>query len=80
MPTNLIGNGVVTIVIAKWEKALDEHKLHQVSQRRDWLDGTGLSLDRCELNLDFETDLDDLGGRNPEIRGREIGVEVHRGE
>jgi aerobic C4-dicarboxylate transport protein len=41
MPTNLIGNGVVTIVIAKWEKALDEHKLHQVSQRRDWLDGTG---------------------------------------
>src|ERR1700730_6856580 len=32
------------------------------------------------LYLDFETDLYDLGGRNPEIRGREIGVEVHRGE
>src|SRR3984893_18816285 len=32
------------------------------------------------LYLDFETDLYDLGGRNPEIRGREIGVEVHHGE
>src|SRR6267142_2442730 len=32
------------------------------------------------LYLDFDTDLYDLGGRNPEIRGREIGVEVHHGE
>ena len=32
------------------------------------------------LYLDFETDLYDLGGRNPEIRDREIGVEVHHGE
>ena len=32
------------------------------------------------LYLDFEADLYDLGGRNPEIRGREIGVEVHHGE
>src|ERR1700747_2078430 len=33
-----------------------------------------------ELYLDFNTDLYDLGGRNPEISGREIGVEVHHGE
>jgi hypothetical protein len=32
------------------------------------------------LYLDFETDLHDLGSRNPKIRGRKIGVEVHRGE
>src|ERR1700730_19441522 len=31
------------------------------------------------LYLDFETDLYDLSGRNPETRGREIGVEVHHG-
>src|ERR1700730_17857878 len=30
--------------------------------------------------LDLETELYDLGGRNPEIRSREIGVEVHHGE
>jgi aerobic C4-dicarboxylate transport protein len=29
-PTNLIGNGVATIVIAKWEGALDEQRLQQV--------------------------------------------------
>src|SRR5947207_1728068 len=28
-PTNLIGNAVATIVIAKWENALDEVRLHQ---------------------------------------------------
>jgi aerobic C4-dicarboxylate transport protein len=27
-PTNLIGNGVATLVIAKWERALDEKRLH----------------------------------------------------
>jgi aerobic C4-dicarboxylate transport protein len=27
-PTNLIGNGVATLVVAKWERALDEHRLH----------------------------------------------------
>ena len=26
-PTNLIGNGVATLVIAKWENALDERRL-----------------------------------------------------
>jgi len=29
-PTNLIGNAVATIVVAKWEKAVDERRLQQV--------------------------------------------------
>jgi aerobic C4-dicarboxylate transport protein len=28
-PTNLIGNAVATIVVAKWEGALDEDRLHK---------------------------------------------------
>jgi aerobic C4-dicarboxylate transport protein len=32
-PTNLIGNGVATIVVAKWENALDEKKVRTSSQR-----------------------------------------------
>ena len=28
-PTNLIGNGVATLVIAKWERALDEGRLRE---------------------------------------------------
>jgi aerobic C4-dicarboxylate transport protein len=27
VPTNLIGNAVATIVVAKWERALDENQL-----------------------------------------------------
>jgi len=27
--TNLVGNGVATVVVAKWENALDEQRLHQ---------------------------------------------------
>jgi aerobic C4-dicarboxylate transport protein len=34
-PTNFIGNAVATIVLAKWENALDESKLHAVLDRRD---------------------------------------------
>jgi aerobic C4-dicarboxylate transport protein len=34
-PTNFIGNAVATIVVAKWENALDETKLHAVLDRRD---------------------------------------------
>jgi aerobic C4-dicarboxylate transport protein len=32
-PTNLIGNGVATIVVAKWENSLDEKRLQQVLDR-----------------------------------------------
>jgi aerobic C4-dicarboxylate transport protein len=28
--TNLVGNGVATVVVARWEKALDTKKLHDV--------------------------------------------------
>ena len=37
-PTNLIGNAVATIVVAKWERALDEERLHRV------LDGAAVPL------------------------------------
>jgi aerobic C4-dicarboxylate transport protein len=33
-PTNFIGNAVATIVMAKWENALDERKLHAVLDRK----------------------------------------------
>jgi aerobic C4-dicarboxylate transport protein len=33
-PTNLVGNAVATIVIAKWEGALDEGQLHRVLDRQ----------------------------------------------
>jgi aerobic C4-dicarboxylate transport protein len=32
-PTNLIGNAVATLVISKWEGALDEEKMHRVLNR-----------------------------------------------
>jgi len=32
-PTNVIGNAVATVVIAKWEKALDEERLNSVLKR-----------------------------------------------
>jgi aerobic C4-dicarboxylate transport protein len=34
-PTNLIGNGVATLVIAKWERALDERQLQRRLARKD---------------------------------------------
>jgi aerobic C4-dicarboxylate transport protein len=32
-PTNLIGNGIATLVIAKWERALDEGRLNRALMR-----------------------------------------------
>jgi aerobic C4-dicarboxylate transport protein len=34
-PTNLIGNAVATIVIAKWERALDEDRMHRILNQED---------------------------------------------
>jgi len=33
--TNIIGNGIATIVVGKWCKELDEEKLHQVLGKTD---------------------------------------------
>jgi hypothetical protein len=35
---------------------------------------------RRNSNLHFKANLDDLRGRNTEISGRQIGIEVHRRE
>ncbi len=40
-PTNLIGNAVATIVVAKWEGALDESRLHSTLDRRESLTTLG---------------------------------------
>ena len=36
--TNLIGNGVATVVVAKWENALDEDRLHRRLDRETELE------------------------------------------
>jgi aerobic C4-dicarboxylate transport protein len=43
--TNVVGNGVATIVIAKWEGALDETRLHQV------LGGREMIIHKTEVKL-----------------------------
>ena len=53
--TNLIGNGVATIVIAKWENGLDEARMHRV------LDGeTDAEADTPERVMDDQTKKDDI--------------------
>ena len=42
-PTNLVGNAVATIVVAKWEGALDEAKLHNSAERPGGLSRAPLS-------------------------------------
>jgi len=39
--TNLVGNGVATLVVAKWEGALDERKLHAELDGRSGEDSSG---------------------------------------
>jgi len=36
--TNLVGNGVATIVVAKWTGELDEHQLTKVLNKDNWLE------------------------------------------
>ncbi|MGA7328942.1 MAG: C4-dicarboxylate transporter DctA [Rhodomicrobium sp.] len=43
-PTNFIGNAVATIVVAKWENALDETQLQAVLGRRDAKTAQGIRL------------------------------------
>lgn len=44
-PTNVVGNAVATIVVAKWENALDEKRLHRA------LEGTLEPVSVAELSL-----------------------------
>jgi aerobic C4-dicarboxylate transport protein len=44
-PTNVVGNAVATIVVAKWENALDEKRLHRA------LEGTLEAVPVAELSL-----------------------------
>lgn len=38
--TNLVGNGVATVVIAKWENALDEERMHRVLDQKPELEAS----------------------------------------
>jgi aerobic C4-dicarboxylate transport protein len=38
--TNLVGNGVATVVIAKWENALDEKRMHRVLDQETELEAS----------------------------------------
>jgi aerobic C4-dicarboxylate transport protein len=49
--TNLIGNGVATIVVAKWTNELDSDKLHAALNNETWVEA-----DTPEVLLDQKTD------------------------
>jgi aerobic C4-dicarboxylate transport protein len=57
--TNLIGNGVATIVVAKWENALDEDQLHRRLNRE-----TDLEADEPET-VKVEEDVIETGRPRP---------------
>src|SRR5215216_5350761 len=57
--TNLIGNGLATIVVAKWEGALDEARMHRGLDRE-----TELEADDPEA-VKVEDDLVEAGGLQP---------------
>jgi aerobic C4-dicarboxylate transport protein len=49
--TNLIGNGVATIVVAKWTKELDETRMNAVLNNETWVDAN-----EPEVALDPKTE------------------------
>jgi aerobic C4-dicarboxylate transport protein len=57
--TNLIGNGVATIVVAKWEGSLDSARLHQV------LDGTSEAMADEPEEVMVQEDLAEAGAPRP---------------
>jgi aerobic C4-dicarboxylate transport protein len=57
--TNLIGNGLATVVVAKWENALDETRLHRRLNRE-----TDVEADDPEA-VKVEDDLVEAGGLQP---------------
>jgi aerobic C4-dicarboxylate transport protein len=57
--TNLIGNGLATVVVAKWENALDETRLHRRLNRE-----TDIEADDPEA-VKVEDDLVEAGGLQP---------------
>jgi aerobic C4-dicarboxylate transport protein len=48
--TNLVGNGVATIVIAKWTGELDMQRLHAGLNQETWVEA-----DQPEILLDAKT-------------------------
>lgn len=59
--TNLIGNGVATVVVAKWENALDEERLHRRLNQE-----TDAEADDPEA-VKVEDDLIEEGGPRPVV-------------
>jgi aerobic C4-dicarboxylate transport protein len=57
--TNLIGNGLATVVVAKWEGALDEDRLHRRLNQE-----TDLEADEPET-VKVEDDVAEAGGPQP---------------
>jgi aerobic C4-dicarboxylate transport protein len=57
--TNLIGNGLATVVVAKWEGALDEDRLHSRLNRE-----TDLEADEPET-VKVEDDVVEAGAPQP---------------
>jgi aerobic C4-dicarboxylate transport protein len=59
--TNLIGNGVATVVVAKWENALDEERLHRRLNQE-----TDAEADDPET-VKVEDDVIEVGGPKPVV-------------
>src|SRR5918997_1959314 len=57
--TNLIGNGLATVVVAKWEGALDEERLHRCLDRE-----TDFEADEPEA-VKVDDDVVEAGGPQP---------------